>query len=551
MRLIYLFLIISSITINGGLFAQDLKLANELFENFEYENSKVEYEKFDDLSKLDTENQENLGFCYYITGDFESGLPFIRTIIKPDDNRAHLWLWKGTLEKENKEFDKAIESFNTFKSKTNELDSEVDILIKSCQQIPTWDSVPRSSIKNQLLNSGMAESYSIFENKVLYFKEIGLDGEGKIISSQNKNDIYAEAFVMKPYLLQNDTLLSIDLFKNYPGLSINRIQKIPNSNQVIFSAADLLNKNDFLKNQQIYVADFASLNTPLNTIKLWQYSGIKDSSSCSHPTVSINGEKLVFTKSSYKTEGSDLYISELQNGSWNTPKPLNECNSFGNEMFPLFQNDSILLFSSDGRVGYGGLDIYSFDLNSRSDQEVYHFHAPINSQMDDYNLFWQDSLNALLVSNRNTGKGDDDLWTLNIEPKKIPEIVDDGFTKWYEAWNLKRVYFDFDSFESEVNQEFISGCKRYFEKYKVSVKLVGHTDSRGLPEYNLALGLNRCKWLETQLKNAKVQNTITLESVGETQLVNKCNSTTKCSDNEHLENRFVQIFISFDLKTQE
>ena len=58
--------------------------------------------------------------------------------------------------------------------------------------------------------------------------------------------------------------------------------------------------------------------------------------------------------------------------------------------------------------------------------------------------------------------------------------------------------------------------------------------------------MNRCKWLEKQLKYANIQNNITLESVGETQLVNKCDSKTKCSDDEHLKNRFVQIFIQFD-----
>lgn len=528
-------------------FGQNLKTANSLFDNFEYQSAIEEFEKFSDLTKLGKEDQQNLGFCYYITSNVDHGLPFLNSVINVLKEEAHFWLWKGSLEKDNNEFDNAIQSFQTFLTLTKELNSEVDLLINSCEAIKGWDTIPRATSKNLDMNTKYAEACSKFDNQIIYFKENGLDSTGSFISSQDDINAFPELLLMKPFQYQNDSLSRIDLFPKDNTLSINRIQNSHLNSKVMFSAADPLNKKNILKNPQIYTADWLSVDKTLENIQVWEFSGDKDSSSCSHLSISPNGQKMVFTKTSKNTAGADLYLSDFKNGQWTNPIVLSSVNTNGNEMYPLFENDSILQFTTDGRIGYGGLDIYTANLYSSDiESSIKHFHFPINSSMDDYNLIWKDSLNALFVSNRRNGRGDDDIWSLTIEPEKIPDIVDDGFKKWYNDWNLRPIYFDFDSFESDVNQEFIAGCKKYFDKYKMDIKLVGHTDSRGTPEYNMYLGLNRCKWLEKQLKDAGVQNNIFLQSVGESQLVNKCDSTTKCSDEEHLQNRFVQIFIKID-----
>jgi hypothetical protein len=224
---------------------------------------------------------------------------------------------------------------------------------------------------------------------------------------------------------------------------------------------------------------------------------------------------------------------------------MSSLNTFGNEMFPQFQGDSLLTFSTDGRVGYGGLDIYSVVIsNGVIGSTLKHYLSPINSSMDDFNFTWNDSLNATIVSNRFGGNGDDDIWNIAREKEIVDAVIvipPDGFEEWYDVWNMKQIYFDFDSFEAEANADFIAGCKRYAEKYGVDVTLVGHTDSRGVPAYNYNLGLDRSKWMQKQLVNAKVFNKILTESVGETELVNGCYSDSNCSEADHRLNRFVQI----------
>lgn len=68
------------------------------------------------------------------------------------------------------------------------------------------------------------------------------------------------------------------------------------------------------------------------------------------------------------------------------------------------------------------------------------------------------------------------------------------------------VYFDFD--RSNVASEFYALLDKhavFLVKYpSQSIVIEGHTDSRGTPEYNIALGERRAKSIETYLQNAGV-----------------------------------------------
>ncbi|NJO89358.1 MAG: hypothetical protein HC831_10655, partial [Chloroflexia bacterium] len=56
--------------------------------------------------------------------------------------------------------------------------------------------------------------------------------------------------------------------------------------------------------------------------------------------------------------GTDLYVSNYENGTWVKPENLRSLNSEGNEMFPFVAADNRLYFASDGLPGLGGLDVF-------------------------------------------------------------------------------------------------------------------------------------------------------------------------------------------------
>lgn len=79
-----------------------------------------------------------------------------------------------------------------------------------------------------------------------------------------------------------------------------------------------------------------------------------------HPALSPDGKMLVYSSTQPGGYGaSDLYVSWFLNGEWTKPDNLGpEVNTEGSELFPSWQSNGRLYFSTDVRKGFGGLDIW-------------------------------------------------------------------------------------------------------------------------------------------------------------------------------------------------
>jgi hypothetical protein len=198
-------------------------------------------------------------------------------------------------------------------------------------------------------------------------------------------------------------------------------------------------------------------------------------------------------------------------------------------------------------VGYGGLDIYVIPLAQITDaSKIIHYTSPVNSTMDEFNFNWMTDSTAEFVSNRGKGQGDDDIWKLTITPKEITlPPISDGFDAWLEKWQSYKIYFGFDSSIAKVDPTIIDGLNKHSEKYGLDLKLTGHTDSQGRTKYNQILGQERANYVRDEL-NSKLSTKGNIEtlSIGENGIINNCTNGVKCSDKEHLENRFVELVIT-------
>ncbi len=85
-----------------------------------------------------------------------------------------------------------------------------------------------------------------------------------------------------------------------------------------------------------------------------------DRSLYSHPALSPDGEKMVFSSNrSESLGGLDLFISYREGTEWSAPINLgNLINTKGDELTPYLDQDNNLYFSSDGISGSGGYDIF-------------------------------------------------------------------------------------------------------------------------------------------------------------------------------------------------
>ena len=134
-----------------------------------------------------------------------------------------------------------------------------------------------------------------------------------------------------------------------------------------------------------YVKDFTFSNTHYST---------------GHACFDSIAERLYFVSDMPKGNGNtNLWYSQLSpDGSWKAPIFLSNINTDGQEMFPTI-SEGYLYFSSNGRDGYGGLDLFRINLRS-GDRTIEHLPAPLNSRADDFGIFWLNADQGYVNSNR-------------------------------------------------------------------------------------------------------------------------------------------------------
>lgn len=135
--------------------------------------------------------------------------------------------------------------------------------------------------------------------------------------------------------------------------------------------------------------------------------------SLSNPSVSRDGKTLYFSSDMPGSLGGvDIWkVAVNGDGSFGTPENLgSKVNSEGNESFPFMADDNkTLYFSSAGKQGLGGLDVYKIDLSNGS--EALNMGKPINSEKDDFAFTFNKEKNrGFFSSNRN---GNDDIFGAN------------------------------------------------------------------------------------------------------------------------------------------
>ncbi len=141
--------------------------------------------------------------------------------------------------------------------------------------------------------------------------------------------------------------------------------------------------------------------------------------SVAHPWLSEDGNIMYFVSDMPGGfGGTDIYRIEKKSGiEWGEPVNMGEkINTEGNEMFPFFEDENdYLFFSSDGHNGVGGLDIYMAAMKNYSVRKLTNMGATLNSRFDDFALIVdKDMKKGYFSSNRDGGKGDDDIYYFEI-----------------------------------------------------------------------------------------------------------------------------------------
>ena len=180
---------------------------------------------------------------------------------------------------------------------------------------------------------------------------------------------------------------------------------------------------DYTNRWEIYSARYN--NGKWQDLKAFAYNN-PDKYSVGHPALSIDGNILYFASDMPGGYGgTDIYFSIKQkDGSWSVPKNAgSKINTAGKEAFPTIDKEGTLYFSSDGLPGMGGFDIFSSTGSKDEWSDPVNLKYPMNSPKDDFYVYFTETgKSGYFSSNRDGGKGEDDIYYFSPTPRPIPEV---------------------------------------------------------------------------------------------------------------------------------
>ncbi len=264
--------------------------------------------------------------------------------------------------------------------------------------------------------------------------------------------------------------------------------------------------------------------------------GVASAQCDSWPSLSPSGDTLYFCSNRPGGRGGfDLYYA-IRTGpsSFGEARNIRGLNTPGDE-YDVFihPNGKTLYWSTDGRTGFGGQDIYMAELGAGGVfGKVKNLGWPINSPFQDMDFFvTTDGLYAFYNSDRMESFGDNDIFRFQLDEKVQPKL---------DTIVLRNITFQYDHEDPDykAKQDLERALEWINSKPKSSQFLViGHTDAQGPKAYNQDLSERRAKAVVKWLINHYVdEDRLTPIGYGESALL--CRENT---EKAHKLNRRVEI----------
>ena len=180
-------------------------------------------------------------------------------------------------------------------------------------------------------------------------------------------------------------------------------------NTLYFSGESFKEKKQFEKDKannlklgQVYLYKATKVNGKWDNIEALPFNDKRWSTG--NPSVSKDGRTLYFASDREGSlGGSDIWKVEVKEGN-TYGEPVNlgpKVNTEGRESFPSITDDNKLYFASDGRKGFGALDIFVIDLARGT--EAANIGLPVNSNKDDFAFTFNNSKKVGFFSSNKAG----------------------------------------------------------------------------------------------------------------------------------------------------
>jgi len=383
-----------------------------------------------------------LADCYKKTGQFklaEGEYAIVCQDKRLKDNRQKLYY--AQILQTNQKYDLAAQWYKNYLDAYPN-DRLAQNQLKASENISQYITDKKLSIYNLPFNTDGYDFGSAIVDNTLYYTSTG--GKEKNLNTREKNAWTGERF-MNLYavnIVQSDT--ATDVFSAASVLSNGANTKY-NEGPMCFTKDGtkvFFTRNQYNPEEKAKMAyskeKEANLSIYEATIENGNWTKIKElpfnskQFSCGHPALDEANSVLYFSSTMPGGFGaSDLWKVKFNGDKWEKPVNLGaEINTEGEEMFPSFGSDGTFYFASNGLGGLGGLDIFSTQLTNNGIQDIKNLQTPINSSYDDFAyLINNEGTVGFFSSNRQGGKGEDDIYRFSNIPYKLEIKVVHKFSK--------------------------------------------------------------------------------------------------------------------------
>jgi peptidoglycan-associated lipoprotein len=486
MRIIVLVLVVSSLLVGCG----TEKKAIKAFRLGKYQNT------IDLYKKVVGKNQNNGKANYFIAESYrlsnrpkEAEAYYAKAGGKGLDKDSIQFFYAQSLKANGKyaeakqQFDEMIKSTTnaTFKDRAQAEMNGIDYLVKLNERTSFY------RVKNlELINTPSSEYSPVFLNNELYFTSSR--GNDKIYEATGTpfTDIYKVA--SRGANVDVATVAPLPTGINTASINDGCITFSPDGKTMIFAKGNT-SKRKSAEDVDLYISRFRNgvWSEPtminINVPEAWDSS----------PAFSPDGRTLYFAsnrktrgKANISYGGTDIYSAQMDTrGRFSRVRNLGpEINTPGNELFPYLAEDAKLYFASDGHPGYGGLDLFVVK-RANGKTSIENLAQPVNSSGDDFGIFLFRPDRGFFTSNREGGKGDDDIYTfVNEDPNlKVVNYYLQGITytkdKDDKLQILPNTKVNILDEEGQIMQDFVTGDdgKFLFRVYEnEDYNIVGETD---------------------------------------------------------------------------
>ena len=393
---------------SGLLSAQnkDTKVADKLFDRYEYVDAANEYLKLTQNGKGDTYVFKQLADSYYSIFNTKEAVKWYAKAVAQKQDAETYYKYAQMLKSEGNyaESDKQMKQFASMvpnDQRAKAFTSNPNYLPTLKGQTKLFD-VSKSDISSDKTDFGAV----LTNDNSVYFSS------ARNTSRRNSNwneEPYLDLY--KATYNSNGTISEAVAVDNLNTKWHDGPASVSADGKTMYYGSESFNEKEYTKDKA-KKSKFGKIYLYKATYEGGQWTNSKPlpfnnaAYDVRNPSLSKDGKTLYFSSNMPGGFGAeDIWKVTINGDSYGKPENLgSKINTEANESFPFITEDNILYFSSNGKEGFGGLDVFKIDLNKAS--EVINIGAPVNTEKDDFSFTYNTNKKVGFFSSNRTGNDD-------------------------------------------------------------------------------------------------------------------------------------------------